>query len=443
VSTVGLIFVGLFVAGVGLSLFRHAVFGVATYVVVLFVSPADRWWSTGFIGETRWAFLAAGVTLLSLLLHRPQRHEVPIWRQGFLLTMAVFVGWLYLQSFWALDPKSHAEFAGYYFKYLIAVILIYLALDTPQHVRVFMWAYLAGCTYLAWVSMALFSGGRFDNFGGAGINDANTGGLVMVTGILVAVSLFLAEKGWLRLVPVLSGPLLVNALVSTESRSAFLALLIGGGVYALLSNRRARKWMLVIAIGGLALLAALSNAAYWGRIGTITHLGEQVDGVDTGHKRLILIEAQLQMAQGRPMGCGSRCTDVLSPRYLDEKQLAGKRDETKARSSHNTTMTMLVDHGWPGVALYFVFILWAYRRIRAMQLEDRSETPGVLWEYLPAVAGVLVATFVADQFVQMPKLEPRLWFATVLMVMLSLRVPDRQQRPAAVSPRSTVHAHEA
>jgi hypothetical protein len=185
-------------------------------------------------------------------------------------------------------------------------------------------------------------------FGGSGINDANTGGLVIVTGVLVAVSLFLAEDGWRRLLPVLAGPILLNALIATESRSGFLALLVGGGVYAILANRRARKWMMVIGVGGLVLLAALSNAAYWGRIGTITHFGEQVEGLDTGHKRLILMEAQLQMAQGRPFGCGSRCTDILSPRYLDEKQLTGKVGQTKTRSSHNTMMTMLVDHGWLG-----------------------------------------------------------------------------------------------
>jgi hypothetical protein len=163
-STAGLFFLGLFSAGVFLALFRHAAFGVATYVLVQFFSPADRWWAHGFIGETRWSLIAAAVTFIALVLHRPERQPQPVVRQGFFIGLLVFVGWLYLQSIWALDSEAHAEFSGYFSKYVLAILMMYWAMDRPESVRIFMWAYLAGCTYIAWASMAQFQGGRLDSF---------------------------------------------------------------------------------------------------------------------------------------------------------------------------------------------------------------------------------------------------------------------------------------
>jgi len=431
VSATGLIFLSAFILGCMLALSRHAIYGVMTYVIVVFVSPGDRWWGQDALGDIRWSLVAAIVTLAALLLHRPVSHATPFWRQPFVIGVLAFLFWLLMQSLWALSPVSHSELTSYYVKYVVAIGLLYLSLDRPEHVRLFMWAYFIGCCFLAWVSYTSFAGGRFDSFGGASINDANTGALVTVTGLLVAVGLLLAEKGWLRVTILLAAPFMVNSLVATESRTGFLALVGGMGTFFMLGTRRTRKFILMISALGLVLFVALSNAAYWERIGTIAFMGKQVEGLDTGHKRLLLIQAQWRMFKLHPLGCGSRCTDVLSGEFLDSTQLTGHRDEEKARSSHNTPMTMLVEHGVPGAAFYLLMLLWVLRSVQTMRRYAGSEMIGFAPEYLPAVAGVFVSILIADQFVQMPKLEPRLWFATVLMVMLELSTRQREARHQA------------
>jgi hypothetical protein len=156
----------------------------------------------------------------------------------------------------------------------------------------------------------------------------------------------------------------------------------------------------------------LTNAVYWSRIETIKYRGQEVEGRDTGSGRLVIIERQLQMSKAHPLGCGHMCTTVLSPSYMDASMLSGG-----ARASHNTFMSMLVDHGIPGAAFYLAMLLWILRSVRllAARLKDDDD---FLATVFPAVAGVLGAITVGDMFVQYMKFEARFWFLGLLMVLL-------------------------
>ena len=116
------------------------------------------------------------------------------------------------------------------------------------------------------------------------------------------------------------------------------------------------------------------------------------------------------------------CTTYLSPAYLPENQLS-----QVGRASHNTLMTMLVDHGVPGAIFYIAIVAWAARQVLA--LRRRIAGRGTFIESaLPAVAAALGAIFVADQFVQYPKFEARIWFLSLIFVLQQLAT---QQEVAA------------
>jgi hypothetical protein len=169
-----------------------------------------------------------------------------------------------------------------------------------------------------------------------------------------------------------------------------------------------------MSLAGLALFLLLTNPVYWERMQSLEYQGQQVEGVDTGSKRLVLAQAQWQMFRGHPWGCGSRCTDALSPKYLDQRQLS-----EGSRSSHNTFMTMLVDHGWPGALAYLAMTAWMLVTLRRLRKQLRG-SDDFLAKILPAVAGSLIAITVGDLFVQYPKLEVRFWLLTVVMSMVSM-----------------------
>jgi O-antigen ligase len=433
-ATAGL-FVLLFTAGCMLALARHPIFGVMTYVLLFYVSPSDRWWGQGATLGVRWALIAAVVTALALMIHRPQRPAIPLTRQPLMWGFVIFVAWVGLQSFWAIRSTEHGALLGYYLKYVVAMYLIYRSVDSELNLKRFMWAHVLGCAYISWIAFTTSDGGRFDSFGGAGIGDANSGALTIVTGILAGASLFIAGPNKARAGLVGIMPLLLNAVIATISRSGFLALGVAGLAFNMFSPRKYSKLILVLSLVGLALFLALTNPVYWARIQSIKYQGEQVEGVDTGSKRLLLAQAQLSMFVDRPLGCGAECTDALSPGYLDAKQLAGAPGE-ESRSSHNTFLTMLVDHGIPGGIAYVAMTAWIVFSLRRLRRDCRG-TDDFLAKILPAIAGGILAISVGDMFVQYPKLEVRFWLLTIVMSMLSMVAARRAQE--TVRTESPVH----
>ena len=419
-----LAFVLAFLVGCALCLLRKPIYGLMTYVLLFYLSPPDRWWGQMLPDGIRWTLIAAIVLFVSVLIHRPRPQKIRIVAQPFFWGFVFFVAWVAIQSFWAISPEMHSLLLGYYLKYIVAIYLIYRCVNSEENLRLFLWAHLLGCFYISWVAFTGMDGGRFDDFGGAGIGDANSGALTIVTAIAAAGSLFLAGSKKAKTAVIAIAPFLMNAIVATISRSGFLALATAGLAYNHFSTPKYRKWIAALSVAALVGFLALTNPVYWARIQSIKYQGEQVEGVDTGSKRLLLLEAQWKMFKRNPLGCGSRCTDVLSPEYLDEKQLNSGR-----RSSHNTFMTMLVDHGVPGGLAYLAMVGWVVVSIRRLH-QSCANRHDDLPVFLPAVAAGLLAITVGDLFVQYPKLEIRFWLLTLVMCMLSMvRESDVERTP--------------
>jgi O-antigen ligase len=223
-------------------------------------------------------------------------------------------------------------------------------------------------------------------------------------------------------------PLAANALVSTISRSGFLELGVGGMVFNLFSPGKWRIRVAVLSSIAIVSFFALTNPVYWERIGTIKQAGENVAGVDTGSGRLTLATAQLQMFEKYPLGCGHRCTAVLSPQYLPEEQLSGSEEGgVKARSSHNTLLTLLVEQGIPGALFYVAWLWWTIHYVRSGFRRIPKNTM-LLTCVFPSIAGGLFAVMVGDMFVDYLKLEARIWLMALLMVITNLAM-----QPAAES----------
>jgi hypothetical protein len=414
-SLSALIFIVAFIAGCGLALSRHPIFGLLTYVGVFYVHPPSRWWGQGPLLDFRWAFIAAGVTLLALLIHKPTVQLAPVFRSSAFWAFAAFIGWISVQSYWALDPVAHADLRSIYIKFLFVIVMICRSVETEQHLRWLLWSHVLGCFYLGFLAYTSYGGGRLDGVGGPGIDEANAAALQMVTGVIVAGSLFLAGNWSVRGVLLLLIPFMVNGLISTISRSGFLAAAVGGLVYNWFTPGRFRLRVGVVSGLALVLFLMLTNDVYWERISTIQLKGQEVEGVDTGGGRLEIIDAQWRMFEGRPFGCGHMCTTVLSPSYVDEKHMAREG----GRASHNTFMTMLVDHGIVGGVFYFTMLLWIYRSLRKVAHRLQGQR-GFMPAIVPAVAAVFGAITIGDLFVQYPKLEVRVWFVSILIVMLHL-----------------------
>ena len=136
-------------------------------------------------------------------------------------------------------------------------------------------------------------------------------------------------------------------------------------------------------------------------------------------------KAQWLMFKDYPFGCGHRCTAVLSPRYLDDSQLTGAAGQDRVRSSHNTFMSLVVEHGIFGAMFYFVYLLWVLSSLRKFSKAFRN-SEGFMATLLPAIAAVAVAMTLGDMFVDYLTFEMRIWIMAILMVLVSMATKSLQ-----------------
>jgi hypothetical protein len=427
VALTGLLVSGAFGLALLLALTRHPIFGLIAYISVFYLHPPSRWWGASI--PLRWSLMAAAVTVIAILIHQKKLKSMPLFRHKVAIGFIVFLGWLLVQQSWALDKELHMELIVLIAKFGLALVLVYKCIDTEQHLRWFLWTHVLGCVYLGYLAYTMYDGGRFEGFGGPGINEANAAALQLVTGALMAGPLFFASQWRERAILLAGVPLILNALVTTISRSGFLEIGTGMLVFNYFAPKRFR-WA-ILALSGLALVVffALTNDMYWNRIDSISQGGAEVQGVDTGSGRLDLAKAQMQMFARYPMGCGHRCTAVLSPEYLPDDQLVAGGG-TRARSSHNTVMSLLVEQGVPGGVMYALLLMWMFFTIRGLAKAHRGNK-GLLPALVPGIAAVMAAITVGDLFVDYIKFEARIWFIALAMVMVKMTLA---QKAAAAAP---------
>ena len=428
----GALFLLAFAAGCVLAFAKHPIYGLLTYVAVYYLNPPVRWWGASF-PVLRWSILAAVITLLALLIKsNTTRSVMPLSRQGVVYGLVAFLVWISVQSAWALDPVQHTDLVILALKYLLLVGLIYRCIDTEQHLKMFLWAHVVGCVYLGWLAYSAHQGGRFEGFGSPDIDEANAGAVQIVTGVLIGSSLFLAGNLREKIGLFAGMPLTVNAIVVTISRSGFLAMGFGGVLFNLFTPSRLRVRVRVLSVLAIVLFVMLTNPVYWARIKSLEVAGEQIQGVDTGATRVHLVEAQWRMFLDHPFGCGHRCTATLSRAFLPEWELTGP-EGARARSSHSTVMTMLVEHGIPGFLLYLMLVVWVVRSLWTL-IRSQAKRDGFLAMLVPGIAGAMGALFVGDLFVDYLILEVRLWLIAVLMAMLGMNAAQLRAAAPAEGP---------
>lgn len=431
-SLTALLFLFSFAGGCALSLGRHPIYGLATYVAVFYLHPPSRWWGLD-LPDIRWALVAALVTLVSVWVHD---RKLPTRGSFFALApvglLLLMIAWLAVQLLWALSVEEQVELLLLYSKYLVLLFVIYRILQSEREIRLFLWAHILGCFYLGWVAYDSHAGGRFEDFGGSDIGEANAGALTLATGAFTVGVLFLVSKWRERLILLLVSPFILDGIIRTMSRSATLALAAGGlafNLYTPVPYRRLVRWLSVLAA---ILFFILTNPVYWTRMDTVKALGAEVEGQETGAGRLVIIAAQIEMFKAHPLGAGHRGTAYLSPFYIPDEHLTGVGDN-RGRSSHNTFMSYLVEQGVIGGLFYFAILAWVLRQLVRLRRVLRG-THGFGATLLPGVAGVMASIYIGDLFVDYLKFEVRFWFLAILMVMV--RIWIREGSPGQVPEES-------
>lgn len=424
-TVTGFLFMLAFLGTLALALIRHPIYGLYAYVAVFYVHPPSRWWGA-FLPDLRWSLLAAAVTLLALVrLPKNKEVERPSWLS---MTPAwifiLYAGWLWVQNLWTLNKAAQMEISLLFTKYILLFYLIYRLVQSQEEIRRFMFVHIAGCCYLGWLAFSSDVSGRLEGVGGPGIDEANALAMQLATGAMMGSMVILAQRRWIQWLCIAGMAFVLNGIVLAGSRGAFLGVLAAGLTMMYLKPPNHKRLFYSFAALGVVLFLVLAPREFWERMGTITAVVDENAQIDnSAESRLVLINAQVKMAQQYPLGAGHRGTEALSREYLEEKYLAmdpGLDPSQRARSSHNTFMTTLVEQGIPGAIMYLTLWVWCARTLRRLRGYAREHWSPVQAAELAGLGGALAVVFVASIFVDYLKAEIQIWLFALLSSFLAL-----------------------
>jgi hypothetical protein len=426
---------------------RHPIFGLYFYLGTLYVHPPSRWWGY-MLPDPRWALLSAVITVTAVAFHRGKLRDKGVsWAANApALIFILYDLWMWVQTAWALDTDSHIDGSIKLAKYLIAFWFVYRIVDSKEHLRDLLLAHMAGCGLLGlYARYTPREGNRLDGVGGPGLDDANTLGMYLATGVIACLALIMTQKGWRRWSAIVALPLIANGFVLANSRGAFLGLVAGGLVLAWCKAREHRRVFWILAMVGVVGFAAAVDKAFVERMFTIGDVARDDDGAEaSARSRMAIYLAQLRMFADYPMGSGYRGTVVLSPKYLDRQYLVGGGvDDDAGRSSHNTFMTTLVEQGLPGALLFASLVVWAAMTTIRIRRASRAGADPELITLCAACSAGFAAVIVAGSAADYLMAEVQFWLLAALVAGLQLagprgsaatRLPSAPARPHALGP---------
>jgi len=425
----------LLVYGGGLlgAIIGRPIWGLYTYVAVFYLDPGSRWWGAS-LPDVRWSLVAALVTLLATLRLKPPPTYVPWIRHFPIKVLVAYVTWMVIQLLWA-NPM-HWPVLVLFVKYLILLFLILRLLQTEADIWGFVVAHALGCAYYGYLAYRAAAGGRLEGVGGPGIDDANTLGMQLATGLVVTAAILIARRGPLRWIALLAIPFVANGIVQTGSRGAFVALAASGIVFLALTPKPKRN--ISYALAAIAVVVFLFRApdTFWQRIYTLAKFENNPQQLDTSARsRTVIIKAQLRMFSDYPFGVGSRGTDWLSRSYLDPKWLTARPGLDRAlygtRASHNTFMAALVDQGFPGAILYLLMVGWVIVSLRRLKRMDHNGLPVTNGMLRAAIGSALAVVFVAGLGTNYIRAEVQYWLIALLIASIPI-ARAACKRPAPV-----------
>lgn len=370
-----ILFLMAFVFACGGALFVPLI-GVIGYVLDYHLSPATQWWGQAI---SHWGLrfsliLGVATGVGTILAHGKLRYGPKlISRHEWVILL--FLGWVWILSL--LHPVDVSLFEGVDIpalkltKIVIFAMILTHVVTSAKSLDWLLWAIVVGAVFLGYQAYTaprwMFTRGQLESIGGPDFRQSN-GLAAYLAACLPIVGIQFLRSGWKgKMICAVAGVLAVNTIVLTRSRGALVGL-AGGAIVALVTApKRSRKAILagliVVAIGAWS----LTDPGFWRRAETITAEEGQRDFA--AQSRIDIWVASLDMLKEHPEGIGAGNFQA---------RIGDFTEEHPERDAHNTFVLCWSELGIPGLVLFALLIVNAFRTLiharkrSSMMLEDSA-----------------------------------------------------------------------
>lgn len=308
------------------------------------------------------------VVLLLTLLLILQRDRLKGWTQEPVMkAMLAFLLYLLLSVVFVEWPGSVIRNnLSDFVKAIVFLFFTVLIVDSEKRLKIFLTVFI-GCQLVRileplylhlttgyWGSRTYLGGGEFSaRLAGApaDVINPNELGFVIATAIPFIHYLLWPGRIWAKLFYLALVPALLYALILTQSRGAFLALLVIGWMIFKESNRKLMLIILAvcIAIAGWSVMSPQQKDRYLSLVGE-----SQTGNTASAEGRLRGMVMEFELALNRPLvGHGLGTTPEAKTHVLGDR-----------RAAHNFYAEILIETGIIGFAFFLRFLLRVYRKLK-------------------------------------------------------------------------------
>ena len=375
------------------------------YELVYFLNPEKRWWSAAipFSGFSFFSVIAIIFSYFynSKRLDYPSNKLTSLPHFKWLLLLLLSYGLVY---FSAADRLTHKTAFIEYAKLFIVIGFAYKIIDTKKKFEYAIYSLLLGITYLGYEvhNLGRDEFGRVGRFGMIDAPDVNVATAAMVASLPFLIFFFWKGSKQKKIVMLILGAIIANALVLANSRGAFVGGAIGSTyfVYEMFRSRFKEKFQrattLLLVLLGLLSIYTVVDDSFVERMFTLTEVEDQSK---SGAKRTEYWLISFDVLEDYPFGVGAYGYEILSPQYVPE-ELFDKGKTTKA--VHSVWFQALTELGYIGFMFYMLVIYTSYSSLkkvkkRCLELKD-VESYYLTHAVLSAFIGVLAASSFINQF---------------------------------------------
>jgi len=444
-----LFMVGLTCGGTFGALLRGPFVPTLTYYFYAVLRPQYLWkFQLSTFPDLNWSLYVALAAMLSYLpwvfgvvgAGDPLRRVFPrfIWPHRMMIGFAVWetLSYLNANSQYKLANDTFEEFVKIFIMYLLATQVV----RSVKQIHLLYLAVAVAIAYIAFevVSIYVTSGYLVIYKRGFAGLDNNGAALLLAMGVPLCYFGWEMTRGWYRWGFLLAIPVIGEAVMSSYSRGAMLAVIMTAPLYLLYSRKRA-VLLLCFAAAAVA-VPVVAGQEIKDRFASVN----QATGDDSFQNRLTTWDIARRIANDYPVfGAGIRCSNLITKQY---------GADLDGRTIHNIYLQIAADSGWLGLMWYLLLVgtgvgaMWSARRrlwretdpesVRAVALLGGLECS--LWTFQIGAAALSLETFEPAYLVLL--LGSQIWAVTTAQVtaeptarrVVPLRAPA--PRPGVASP---------
>ena len=352
-------------------------------------------WVYGIASGIRFNLIFTAVAIIGYLVLK-RKPKVQFGALGFFVIL--FLIWTTIGVTMTLrTPEVSWEYWGRLAKTVLLFVFVVLIIEKKLHIDFMLWCVVLSVGFYADVEGLKFiaSGGHHKIAGMHGhvLGDRNELAVAFVMTLPICYYL-LHEYGKrspiVRLGLLGTIALLVIAVVGTQSRGGFIALMAVAAYMFVKSDRKLLMGLLILVVG-LVVLQLASNE-WMARINTI----EAADEDSSFMGRVVAWKLSFIMAMQNPFFGGSFKSLEYLPNWLNLSQhfysypwfYTGEMvpSQQVARAAHSIYFQVLGEHGFVGLAIYLAALATAF--FKAISVGRRARKLGAP-EWLPLLASML------------------------------------------------------